>query len=655
MRRAPGLISRDLAAAAAFGSVALSGVLPLPVLIVFPVTLVLSLAGVRPLAGRRTIAVFTLLVTGALLFGAVLVSTLDLVIAAVSFATLVTCHRMLADPTPQASRQVLLSGLLLVSGGAALTGEVLFAVLLVAFFVAASWSLAWLVLAADHEEVDVDERRAISRQLIAGSAATLLMGLTFFVVFPRLSWNFATRRMSPGLGGVTGMTDTVKLGGGGDIKTSARVVFRVGLLPDPQKDRLDAYFVGRHLDAFDGTEWTSTAELAAPAARVGLHRETPRRNTLTQDYETTPAYGSRTLVALDTPTGFGRLRGMSVSGAQPMQLLHARGDQVLGALEANAVTYAASSEPVPGTDRDRPSETSTSLPPTLDPRIGPLADELSRGAQGSEAIARTLERELKRRYAYTLELPGEVPDPLADFLFDRKAGHCEDFATALAVMLRLEGIPSRITTGFFGGERSGARYVVRAGDAHAWAEAYVDGAWIRLDATPDIGRSLASSPLLQLVTALWERLEEWWRARVLDYSFSDQLQLARSLARPPQAAVDAERHSQRPPLSRTSVLVGAGLVALVALLILRRRLTRRPTHPASAFLDEIEARLRLHAIDVDAAPLEELTVSLAERSHPLAPALANACRRYLDARFGGAVLSADERTRLLAALESPPA
>ncbi len=658
MTRAPGLISRDVAAAAAFGSVALSGTLPLPVLIVFPVSLVLSLVGVRPLAGRRTAAVIALLVIGLLLFGAVALSTLDLVIAAVSFATLVTCHRMLADPTPQASRQVLLSGLLLVSGGAALTGEILFAVLLLIFFVAATWSLAWLVLGADHEVVDVDERRAISRQLIAGSAATLAMGLAFFLVFPRLSWNFASRRVAPGVGGVTGMSDTVKLGGGGDIKTSARVAFRVEIIPDPDKERLDAYFVGRHFDAFDGTEWTSTAVATAPAARIGLHRETPRINTVTQEYETTPAYGSRTLVALDTPTLFGRVRGLSVSGAQPMLLIHAPGDQVLAALDANSLTWSASSAPVPRIDRDEPSPAATRLPKQLDPRIRPLADRLSQGATGPGAIARTLEQELKRQYAYTLELPGDVGDPLADFLFTRKAGHCEDFATALAVMLRLEGIPSRITTGFFGGERSAARYVVRAGDAHAWVDAWVDGAWVRLDATPDAGRSLASGRWSQAIARLWEQIEQWWRTRVLDYSFSDQLNLARSLVRPPRSAVESDPATESGPVGDQRRSLGLAVLVIGALLAIvwwRRRGRTPPRHPASAFLDQIEARLRARGIDVDAAPLEELTAVLRARNHPVAVPLAAACRRYLEARFAGAPLSADERTRLLSALESPPA
>ncbi|MDP3232631.1 MAG: DUF3488 and transglutaminase-like domain-containing protein [Myxococcales bacterium] len=654
MRRTPGVISRDLAALAGFGAVALPGVLPLPVLVIFPFALILSLLDIRPLAGRRTASVIVLLVIALGLFGAVATSALDLVIAAVSFATLVTCHRMLAEPTPQASRQVLLSGLLLVSGGAALTGEVLFAVLLVAFFLCASWSMAWLVLAADEASVDSAERRAISRQLILGSLATLVMALAFFVVFPRLSWNLANRRAAPGLGGQTGMSDTVRLGGGGDIKTSARVAFRVSLIPDPRSERLESYWVGRHFDVFDGAEWRSSGTPATPSSVVGLHRGAQRSlNQVSQEFETTPAYGSRTLVALDTPTFFARARSISLSGMVPMALIHVPGDQIFGAIDSSALSYAATSDQMSRIDRTPPDPVGGLAVPNLDPRISTLASELSGGATESLEIARRLERELKRRYEYTLELPGNVSDPLADFLFTRRAGHCEDFATALAIMLRLQKVPSRVVTGFYGGERAGDRYVVRSGDAHAWTEAFVDGAWLRLDATPDTGRAASSNAWTAAFTNAWERLEAWWRARVMDYSFQDQVSFARQLVRPSRAsAPEAEASSPlgtRVPLGpAVLVLVGAGLLVLAV-----QRLRRRAPHPASSFLEELEARLKARGVtDVATVPLEELSASLARSGHPLSPAVARATRRYLEARFTNRPLEARERRALLAALET---
>ena len=84
-----------------------------------------------------------------------------------------------------------------------------------------------------------------------------------------------------------------------------------------------------------------------------------------------------------------------------------------------------------------------------------------------------------------------MQDPLADFLFTRKQGHCEHFATALAVMLRTQGFAARVVAGFFGGQRIGDHYVVRAGDAHAWTQLFVPGrGWVTYDATPDASRGV---------------------------------------------------------------------------------------------------------------------------------------------------------------------
>ena len=83
--------------------------------------------------------------------------------------------------------------------------------------------------------------------------------------------------------------------------------------------------------------------------------------------------------------------------------------------------------------------------------------------------------------------PSEPADPLADFLFERRKGHCEYFASAMAVMLRTLGIPSRLVTGFQGGAYNPVSgwSVVRASDAHSWVEAWIDGrGWITFDPTP---------------------------------------------------------------------------------------------------------------------------------------------------------------------------
>jgi protein-glutamine gamma-glutamyltransferase len=90
------------------------------------------------------------------------------------------------------------------------------------------------------------------------------------------------------------------------------------------------------------------------------------------------------------------------------------------------------------------------------------------------------------RYArYLSARPGGV-SPLEDFFFRTRAGHCEYFATATVLLLRAAGIPARYATGYAAHEWSTLerRWVVRASDAHAWALAWVGGAWREIDTTP---------------------------------------------------------------------------------------------------------------------------------------------------------------------------
>src|SRR5262249_35384648 len=180
-----------------------------------------------------------------------------------------------------------------------------------------------------------------------------------------------------------------------------------------------------------------------------------------------PAYGSRTLVALDAPIVFSDAEVHQPTFTVRTDLIAAGDREVRLVGSSDSVSYRAFSV-VSLWSRATLSEDERrrrlQLPASLDPRIPELAEQLAEGTGTDFAVARQLERGLKIHYGYTLQLPGPVKDPLADFLFDRRAGHCEDFATALAVLLRARGIPSRVVVGFNGGARSPRHYPLPARD-----------------------------------------------------------------------------------------------------------------------------------------------------------------------------------------------
>lgn len=644
---------RDLGALFAFLAVALSGSLPLGVVLATAAAFVTSLLGKRPFAGADRLSAAVLVVIAAVLFGAAWQGALDLVVAACSFAALIASHRMLSEETARTNLQVHLASLLMVAGGAAISGELWYAPCLFGFATCTAISMALDVIDEASFGAAVPVRTAV-RPLAGGMVFAVLGATAFFVLFPRLSWNVAGRRQADGLGGITGMSDRVRLGSGGSIKSSPRVVARLRLEPPPKTDALGAYFVGRTFDTFDGQEWKGTGVPRPPAQRVTLGAGTPRM--VQQTIELLPAYEARTLIALETPLIFAQPRALTRAGGARTQLLHVPGEEVRFADEANGYEYQAFSVTDPGEQTPALLDDVlryTRLPEGLDPRIGALARQVAGDARDAQDAAARLTDHLQANYAYTLDQGPPSGDPLAEFLFERRAGHCEHFATALAVLLRSLGYASRVSAGFYGGERLGDVFVLRAGDAHAWTQAWSPGrGWVTWDATPPEGRVSQPAVLWAVAVDLYERLDSWWRARVVDYSLRDQFLLARSLVAQPSIAQSERGLSGGPP---PRAFVAAAVVFGLVLFAFRRRGPRARPHAAASFLDAIEARLRRAEVPMlPGEGLEELSRRLSGSGHPLAAPLAQAKVRYLEARFGQRPLKAGERERLLAGLSPPP-
>jgi transglutaminase-like putative cysteine protease len=167
--------------------------------------------------------------------------------------------------------------------------------------------------------------------------------------------------------------------------------------------------------------------------------------------------------------------------------------------------------------------------PVLDPRIAALARQTTDWASTDETRAFALEQYLRTNFEYTTELPAkETADPLADFLFERRKGYCEYFASALAVMLRTIGIPSRLATGFDGGALNpiSGWYVLRASDAHSWVEAWLPNrGWTTLDPTP-AARTPQRQPLLARFMFYMDAAEMFWQDWVVGYDLERQVTLA---------------------------------------------------------------------------------------------------------------------------------
>jgi len=154
------------------------------------------------------------------------------------------------------------------------------------------------------------------------------------------------------------------------------------------------------------------------------------------------------------------------------------------------------------------------LPEGMDPAIRELAETVFHGCQTFEEKVRAVEEFFAEEFEYGQGIT--VPrgrDPLTYFLLERPAAHCEYFASGAAVLLRFAGVPTRYVTGFVTSEWNsyGKYWVAKNKDAHAWVEAYDEGAgWRTVEATPPDGRPTpaGSGRLAQFWDYLKYRLQE---------------------------------------------------------------------------------------------------------------------------------------------------
>ena len=164
-------------------------------------------------------------------------------------------------------------------------------------------------------------------------------------------------------------------------------------------------------------------------------------------------------------------------------------------------------------------------------RIPELAQKVTATATNPFDKAIVLENYLRQKYGYTLNLAGKPgADPLAQFLFVTKAGHCEYFASAMAVMLRTLNIPSREVNGFLPGEYNDVAgdYIVRASDAHSWVEAYFPGSgWLTFDPTPPA--SATEGGMFSRLNLYLDWMQLNWNEWVVNYDWAHQTLLARNV------------------------------------------------------------------------------------------------------------------------------
>jgi hypothetical protein len=446
---------------------------------------------------------------------------------------------------------------------------------------------------------------------------SLAVGAVIFLILPRFSGGYMSGlNMQSTM--ISGFSDDVELGEIGAIKKNSMVVMRVTV----DGGLLAAHGVrwrGVALTKFDGKRWYNEPHepttLTSPGDggwfKLNDDDGKPPKSGIPIHYTVLlePIGSTALFFANEAENVRGRFTddsGRAPYGQRRTYLLKDFTGSIFNPYHSYArMEYEANSlvpTPPPAAVReagvdypDAIRETYLQLP-SLDPRIPDLARQITARDTTPYDKARSIEGYLHSHYGYTLDLSGPPgADPLAYFLFQKRAGHCEYFAAAMTVMLRTLDIPARYINGFQTGEYNDVAgdLVVRASDAHSWVEAYFPGfGWLTFDPTPPSNDEKAQGILSQL-SHYWDWFELQWSEWVINYDFIHQITVAQNLGRFSRdwaERIQAEFSSvrrratdqmklwqervARTPAGRTEVFVIFG-VFVAAVLILRPEVRRR--------------------------------------------------------------------------------
>ncbi len=492
---------------------------------------------------------------------------------------------------------------------------------------------------------------ALAAVLVAGALFLFLprMGLELLGVIPQKDLR------------LSGFSPQVQLGAIGPVKRDPTIVMRVSG-PSVGAGAASLYLRGAVFDAFDGRTWLATtpARRMVPLdanGRFALGRGTDDRASMAVRAE-----------PLDTPVLFTPERTAAVSG--PFAAVLVDDDEIFNLPYPSGVrqTYDVwrRSPAVP-----RPAAATVDprfLRQMGSPRVAELAAQAAARASTPRDQALAVERFLRTRYAYTLDVPGGEDRPVETFLFDRRSGYCEHFASAMALMLRTLGIPTRLVTGFLVQEWNpfGDYAIVRQGDAHAWVEAFLpEAGWTRFDPTPPA--PLADRPWTGRIEQYLDSLRTGWDRYVLDFSLGDQhaaLERAEAGWERLRARVVGGLGAARQRVARVTetawLIGGLAVLAVCGLIGARRGLwwtaLRAPTSEDAsiAFYQRLLHLLERRGLRKPSAatPLE-FAVQQASRMADSA-AIRRVTDRYYEVRYGYRRLSPAERRAVeadLAAIE----
>lgn len=397
--------------------------------------------------------------------------------------------------------------------------------------------------------------RSLLRFIWVVTIPALIVGILAFLLTPRTGGDLLEDAQKSLLS--TGFKTTIRLGEPKNIYLSDRIVLRVhvqqeGLKSAQAVGTTSRYLRGAVLDAYANSSWNNSrggdrylfsTDPSTPLEKE-LTKEAIRHDIRVMTLGGMDLFAPYPTVQLTAPEGINAMFSRSLEYA------------VRGTYSTTRrLRYETLSFPYPLGSVQRaclkeirsPDQRITTpevlLPLVDEKRIRALAKdwcaellaqrekEPDRKDERNLQIARRIETRLKRNYEYTLDLTRSNPDcdGVVDFLFHMKKGHCEYFASAMAVMCNLLDVPTRVAVGFVMDEYDSGteEFIVRDRDAHAWCEVFTPSTdWTLFDPTPGGARLEAMSrPWYSFLRDFFQEIHFQWYQQVVAYDFAEQRKL----------------------------------------------------------------------------------------------------------------------------------
>lgn len=628
----------------------------------------------------------------------------ELLPLAVEFAAALQVIRLLTRRGAAYDQQIILLALLHLVAGTVLGGGLAYGLCFLGFLVVAPAALVLSHLrrevegnyrqgARDRTGLPVDvprilrSRRVISKKFLFVTCSLSIPVFVFtavlFVLFPRVGLSLLL--VSPARSQrMVGFTDNVNLGGVGKLRSDPTIAMRVypKQMPAEPPERMALYLRGTAFDQYDGRAWSRSVKGRIPGDQIGTYVWIgPRTRSVGEEMMTIDLESLQPpLIFLPPKTHSLRLisRAGPAMGRVPNALAGPEQQFEYDTADERGLRYQVFAGPpfhivLSGAQRKR----YLTLPPELPERVRDLAKTWVGDSKDPRQMAKLIEKRLQDEYKYDLESPsGAALNPLDHFLFESKRGHCEFYSTAMALMLRTLGVPTRNVAGFVGGtyNRFGEFYAVRQGDAHSWVEVYFrEAGWERFDPTPPSNTvPLAEvEGIFAFVRDVVEAASQRWNRHVVGYDLQQQVQMLRTIGRRYSPfSSPSERAGEVFSNKRALALIaGLALLALAGVLWYRSRGKSKPGSgaPSAQQVAQLQAVQLYKALEDALAargvarrpgtpPLAHARALLAIR-HPVAEEAHALTQIYLEARFGERALSQTDRSSFedrVKVLRNPP-